>query len=254
MIRPASLALAVLLCAPIAQVAQPAKASTSASAATGAASLMRFVDGRFRAEYAGLERIAKTPAVRSAAWANLQAPLAHLAAASAPGVTFFADRSGTYWVAAKGRQSASIADRPYFKMAMRGTPSVGDVVVSRSTGVPATVVAVPIVSGGTVVGVLGRSIFLKQFSAAAASALHLPKDGVIFAIDGDGIIVLHSNPAYLMEDPKKETDALSAVVARMLREGNGSQSYEYRGRHRSVTYVRSAYSGWTFGYGTQSPT
>ncbi len=250
MIRYVALAAAVLLCVPAAPAAE---ASTPTSAA-GAAALRTFVDAQFRVDYNALERVANSPAGRSASWTQLQTPLARVAAVSAPGVTFFADRSGTDWVVGKGRQRFSITDRPYFAQAMRGAMSVGDLITSRSSGLAAAIVAVPILRAGKVVGMLGRSVFLKQLSAAAVHAVHLGKEGLIFAIDRDGVIALHSNPAYILEHPAKETDALSAVVAQMLREGNGSQSYEYRGRHRSVTYVRSAYSGWVFGYGTQSPT
>lgn len=252
--RYASLALVVALCAPTAQAAHAAPATAPSSNAAGAAALAHFVDGRLRSERSGLERIAATRAARSASWAQLEAPLTQFAAQRPPGLVFFANTKGAYWVAGKGLQRVSIDDRDYFKTAMSGKTAVADVVVSRTTGLASAIVAAPIVSRGKVVGVLGGSLFLKDLSAAAAVAVHLPKNGVIFAIDSDGIIVLHSNPAYLMEDPKKENDALSAVVAKMLAEGNGSQSYEYRGRHRDVTYVRSSYSGWTFGYGTQSPT
>lgn len=247
-----ALAAAVLLCIPAAPAARAASSSASADAA-GAATLMHFVDGRFRAEYAALERVAGTPAARSASWSQLQASLTSVAAVSGPGVTFFANSSGTDWVVGKGRQPLSIADRPYFAQAMRGKGSVGDLVTSRSSGLPAAIVAVPIVRAGKVVGMLGRSVFLKQLSAAAASAMHLGKDHVIFAVDRDGVIAVHSNAAYILQKPSTESDALSAVMERMLREGNGSQSYVYRGQHRSVTYVRSTYSGWIFGYGTQKP-
>lgn len=251
-IRYVALAAAVLLCIPVAPAVRAASTSASADAA-GAAALMHFVDGRFRSEYAALERVAGTPAAQSANWQQLQTPLEHVAAMSGPGVTFFANPSGTDWVVGKGLQPHSLSDRPYFAQAMRGKGSVGDLVTSRSTGLPAAIVAVPIVRAGKVVGMLGRSVFLKQLSAAAVSAVHLGKDGVIFAVDRDGIIALHSNAAYILENPAKETDALSAVMERMLREGNGSQSYVYRGQHRNITYVRSTYSGWTFGYGTQKP-
>src|SRR5579863_3646812 len=110
----------------------------------GLSALIGLSDGRMQSLAAILEAIAEGPSVQSGQWSRIQRPLREAAALGIPGVLLFATPDGTYWTVSGGKMSANIADRGYFKTAMSGRVSIGDVVTGRSTGKAQAMVAVPI--------------------------------------------------------------------------------------------------------------
>lgn len=223
----------------------------------GLASLIALTNAHLGTVAAVLQVAAETPGVRTANWANVQGPLA--AAKAASGITgnfSFATANGRYWVVGKGAQKASLADRAYFRAAMAGKTTIGEPIVSRTTGDQSVVISVPVVGAKSgVVGVLIVSVYLKEFSTLLKSEMQLAPNTVFFAIDTSGTILLHSDASNVFVKPADMSATLHKVVHLMVHVGDReSNTYEYRGITRTVVYERSAYTGWIFGFGTQSPT
>jgi hypothetical protein len=118
--------------------------------------------------------------------------------------------------------------------------------------VPAVVVAVPVVGpSGKVLGMFGASIPLASLSAVLRVEMGLAANEVFFAIDARGVIQLHSDPSNIFVEPGKMSATLLRVTSRMLVEDEGTQTYEFRGRTRTVLYRKSSLTGWRFGFGIQ---
>jgi hypothetical protein len=213
-------------------------------------SLLSLSDNHLQTMADTLDTLAATGAARSGDWSRIEAPLKEAAAVNVPAILFFARTDGTYWTAEGGKQSATLSDRPYFKRALAGKSTIGDLVSSRSTGRAVAVVAVPIVGeNGAVTGVLGGSIYLDRLSAILASEMQVGAGNIFWAIDSTGTIALHGDTSNIFAQPAKMSPELQRVTARMLANDEGTETYTYRGQTRTVIYRKSALTGWHYGFG-----
>ncbi|HEY8321707.1 MAG TPA: cache domain-containing protein [Candidatus Baltobacteraceae bacterium] len=212
-------------------------------------SLVSLAEGHLGSALDSLQTLAATPTAASASWSAIAGPLAEAAKLNVPGVYFFAKPGGTYWTTASGLQTAKVADRDYFKAAMAGHVTIGELVRSKSTGREVAVISVPIVSGGKVVGMLGASLFLDELSRRLVSEMHLGTGVAFFAVDSKMVIALHSDPTNIFVEPSKISPELDAVGRKMIENESGVQTYVYRGKARTMLFVRSKLTGWRFGFG-----
>jgi methyl-accepting chemotaxis protein len=165
-------------------------------------------------------------------------------------VLWYAHPDGTYWTVDGGLQSGSLADRPYFKRVLAGSTVIGELVVSRSTNRPVAVVAVPVTGAkGVVDGVLGASIYLQPLSELLAREMNAGPEFIFWAIDGNGIIAIHSDASNIFTDPSAMSPELKNVTAEMLANESGTATYTFRGHKRTVIYRRSVLTNWHFGFG-----
>lgn len=244
--RYAALALILTLCCSAAASAQQGVFTVDANVAL--TSLISIVDGHFESMADALEGLAATDDARTAKFSAVEAPLRRIAAAQMPAVYFFADPTGADWTLDGKKQS--IADRPYFAKVMKGNTSIGDLVTSRSTGRPVAIVAVPITgANGSVVGLLGASIFLDQLSTLVRHEMGVDSSDLFWAIDANGRIAIHSDPTNIFVLPGSLSPALKSVTSAMLSRDEGTQTYEYRGRERTVIFRKSNLNGWRYGFG-----
>jgi hypothetical protein len=235
-----------MLCAGTARAAAPFQVNGD----VGLSALIALSDGRMQSLASVLEAIAESPSVQTGQWNQIQRPLREAEALGIPGVLLFAAPNGTYWTVSGGKMSANIADRDYFKTAMAGRVSIGDLVTSRSTGKAQTIVAVPVRNaGGTVIGVLAGSIFLEELSAQLKAELGIGSNVVFWAIDGTGKIAIHSDASNLFVEPRKMSPALAKVGDEMLSNDSGTMTYAFRGAERTIVYRKSGVSGWRYGFG-----
>ena len=117
---------------------------------------------------------------------------------------------------------ANIADRDYFKKIMSGKESlvISDAIVSRSTGQPIIVIAVPSrEKTGSVQGVVAATITLGAISDIAGK-VRIGKEGYGWIMDGKGIVLAHPEEKIRMKLNAKEADkqgfiGLSSAALRM---------------------------------------
>jgi hypothetical protein len=202
-----------------------------------------------------LRLLAVTEAGRSAQWERIRAPLAEVAGMNVPAVTWFALPDGSYWSVQQGRESANLSDRPYWPRLLAGQAVVGDLVASRATGKSSAIVAVPVHgANGSVVGVLGSSIYLDSLSAQIARELHLEPEHLFYSLDAEPLVGLNSNPRIIFLRPMEEGDPdLAKAMREILRGDEGVVHYSFRGTPRTVLYRRSRVTGWWYGFGLVQP-
>lgn len=212
-------------------------------------SLMSLADGHLRKMADFLDVLASGEA-RSATWSRIRGPLVEVGRHNVPAVLWFALPDGSYWTVPEGRAAGNLASRTYFPKLMAGAPVIGTLVVSRSTGRNVAIVAVPVRSaGGRVVGALGSSIYLDSLSLRLEVEMDLPNDIVFYAIDPTPLGAVNRDVNLIFTEPLKLGDDLARAIREMLAHDQGTVSYRFRNKRRTLRYRKSQVTGWWYALG-----
>jgi len=214
----------------------------------GVSAAIALADGHIRSVVHGLQLLATTDEVRSGTWDKMLPLLTRFKDTQIPAVVFFALPDGSYYTVPKGKTAHTIKDRAYFSKVMAGERTLGDLVVSRSTGRKVMVATVPIEDRGTIVGALGGAIHLDELSQRLARELQLPPGMVVYAIDvRRGITALHSETGSIFDDPRtRQGDSLRRAVQEMMSREEGTVTYEHGGTRTTAHFRTSPLTGWRF--------
>jgi hypothetical protein len=159
-----------------------------------------------------MQVMAMTDEMQSADWDTMEPLLAEFEDGSIPLIAWFALTDGSYHTVDTGLTGTNIADRDYFPKVMAGQTVIGDLVVSKSTGREAMVIAVPVNDGSDVVGALGVSIYLDDLSQLIIDDLQLSSEMVFYAVNEDDVIALHSDTEMIMQNAS-EIDELPCYIS-----------------------------------------
>lgn len=95
-----------------------------------------------------------------------------------------------------GKPLLDYADRVYFKQVMAGAPIGKQVVVSKTTGKPSLILAVPIYTADkTIAGVLAMGVSIADLSQYVAS-VRIGRSGYAFLLDDGGKVVAHQREEF----------------------------------------------------------
>jgi hypothetical protein len=184
----------------------------------GVSAAVALTEARVEGLVGTMEVMALTDEVQSADWDNMVDMLTKFELSNIPLVAWFALPNGSYYTVDAGLASGNLSDRPYFPRVMAGEVVVGDLLVSKSTGVESMMATVPVKDNGEVVGALGVSVFLEQLSQLTAADLQLPNDMVLYAVNEDGVIALHTDTDLIMGNasdldiPEKAVSQASSLL------------------------------------------
>ncbi len=123
----------------------------------------------------------------------------------------------------------NVSDRDYFHAIIHDKAefAVGEVVVSRATGVPSVTIAHPVYDGQRLQGAIAFSISLDVLSQPV-DAIKIGGAGYGFVTDGEGLVLIHPNPDLrlamtLADSVKLGYSGLDEVGRRMSRHEAGVQ-------------------------------
>lgn len=154
---------------------------------------------------------------------------------------FVTDQTGMQIARSDGRaQKDSLADRAYFSPVMSGETVVSDVLISKTTGKPSVVIAVPIKSGDKVVGMAGGTLDLSQIKNIAGSYT-LGETGFISVYDSKGSILVHKDEA--LEAERSDQSQLS-YVQKALQGSEGNEESSGGGSAQSIAYTQASLVKW----------
>lgn len=199
-----------------------------------------------------LQLLATTDDARSGDWERIRGRLDGMTSMTVPAVLWFARPDGSYWTMAEGRAAGKLSDRAYFPRVLGGQTVLGDLVVSRSTSRNTAIVAVPVRGrADAVVGVLGASVHLDRLGALIRQEMGgLEGDLLFFAIDSTPKGALHSDPAMIFTEPMRLGDeGMRKAFTEMLSSAEGTVTYTFRDRPRTVLYRKSPVTGWWYALG-----
>jgi len=155
-----------------------------------------YVDGLMNAMYT----LTATAELRTGDWETMRTLIEkfeQLSPVSCSG--WFLRPDGTYYKLITGLVNANLSDRAYFGRVMTGETTIGDLVVSRSTGRKSMVLTTPIERVGVVIGALGVTLYLDDFSQLLVDKLKLPRGIAFYATNEEGLIAVHADPSLLLE-------------------------------------------------------
>jgi hypothetical protein len=146
--------------------------------------------------------VAATADLRTGNWEQMKGLLAQFEESELSYNAWFLKPDGTYYKVETGLQSANLSDRDYYARVMAGETTLGDLLVSRSTGRKSMILTAPIYNGPSVIGALGVTLYLDDFSAFLNNRLNLPAGVGFYAYrNEDPAISLHANSDLLLEPP-----------------------------------------------------
>ncbi len=164
---------------------------------------------------------------------------------------------------------SNLADRDYIQKALEGQSNISDVIISKVTGEPVIMVAVPILSGDKVVGVLigrkdgnalsvitgdtgyGKKGYGYMINSTGQIIAHPTKELVlkqlnpIKIVNGDAAAV-EGMSAEELAKARKDYSSLATAEQYMLEKGNGFQAYQYEGRAMYAGFSKVEETDWTF--------
>lgn len=208
--------------------------------------LVSLIDGHIQKVADCLTLVAITDQVKSGNWDKMKDLLSEIEKVNISSVIWFVRPDGSYYTTEKGLVTdQNLKDRDYFPRVMAGEPVIGSLVVSKSTGKKSVIVAVPIKNKEKIVGAIGASIFLEQFSDLILQEMHLPDDIVFYALDKNTETVIHRAAFRVFEQPTLlGNETLATAIKEIVSRSEGSVEYVFQGTNRVVFFQTSPLTGW----------
>lgn len=148
--------------------------------------------------------------------------------------------------------AADVADRDYFKKAVKGERAVSNPVVSKTDGSMIVMFAVPIVRENQIVGVLAGTedgYVLNELT----KDIKFARTGYAFMVDNTGVVIAHKdnenvrNMVNYIEEAKKDPSysQLAEVVKKMTAGESATGFYKYMGIEKFAGYTPISGTGWS---------
>ncbi|KAA6187059.1 transporter substrate-binding domain-containing protein [Thiohalocapsa marina] len=210
-------------------------------------SLVALTELRLGAIARTFQVLALTEEVQSGVWERIRPLLVEQERGEAAARLWYARPDGSYYTTVDDLTSGNLMARPYFPGLLAGVPAVGPVVVSLSTGRTTAIVAVPVMDGKRVTGVLGASVYAEVLSREISRMLSLPEDRTFFALDSRGKYILHAKAPRIGQDPAVQvTPAARDIFRRMMQQPQGQVGLSLAGRDQVLSFRKSTLTGWRF--------
>lgn len=154
------------------------------------------------------------------------------------------DSQGMQFVRSDNTKLNNIADREFFKLAMKGQEEVvSEVVVSRTNNQLASIFATPIKDGtsGNVMGVIQGSVELSILNEFVKSLSD--ENVIVYILDRDGKLLAH--PTKNLQETESRIDLTSFdFVKHGLSGRSGSEEITINDKKMLVSYIKNTKSGW----------
>ncbi len=152
----------------------------------------------------------------------------------------------------EGADKTDVGDRDYFQKAIAGESVVSDVLISRVTGMPTMIVAVPVRSSGEIKNVL-YGVRDQESLNAIISGFEYGETGYSYILNKDGVIMAHPNMDFvtnqlnLLESSKadpEQKELAELLENRILAGEYGFGEYMFEGTRRLVAFTPVEGTDW----------
>jgi methyl-accepting chemotaxis protein len=155
-------------------------------------------------------------------------------------LVFTTDVGGMNVARSDQEQLKDYSDRQYVKDVVAGQDISWQTLIGKTSHVPALILAVPIRSGGKVVGVLANAMTVEDISKKVAT-WRRGKTGFAFLVDEKGKVIAHPvKEAYL----KQENLSPHPLIASFMKGRNGSLAFADAGGNPYIGYVSGTKYRW----------
>lgn len=159
-------------------------------------------------------------------------------------IIFATNQNGQQVARSDGKtQYDDLSERDYVKAVISEKKTIiSNVLISKTTGKPAIVIAVPLFSqNGDFQGILGATLDLSVIEEMR-NKIKLGETGYAFITDAQGQILAHPDQAKV--DEKVNVSDIS-VVSKALKGESGSEKYDYEGKSNFAGFSQVPGTGWT---------
>ena len=162
---------------------------------------------------------------------------------------FLTDASGELYTGVleggKEYKGVNIGNRDYFIAARQGRKtSISDMVLSKSTGKPITVVCSPILTAnGKFLGTVGLVIKVDYFTQVIAGR-KVGETGYGYMINGKGIILAHPKPEHVLKLDLTKIEAMQSINRKMMAGETGVEEYTFKGIDKIAGFAPVGINGW----------
>ena len=188
-----------------------------------------------------LQVLAQNPAFKALDPVAAKPVLMNIQAAN-PELTYVMDSpSGTPLV--RGDNVAlnySVADRSFFKTAMTGKSAISEVIISRTTGKPIVVLALPITNDQRIAGVAQVSIELQNLATFVKDASK--GETVVYILDKEGKVLAHPDANFVKE--RFDMSKMEFVQRGLKGEAGRSAGVNKQGRELVIHFAQDKVTGW----------
>jgi methyl-accepting chemotaxis protein len=163
---------------------------------------------------------------------------------------FVTDAQGTCISGSKGgftrTNKISIKDRDYFPIVQSsGTVVIGSPVISKTTGLPITVVAVPLkTDSGKFIGMFGITVKLDTLSKVITQ-IKLGTTGYPFMVNKKGLVIAHPNQDNILKLDSTKLNGMELIAADMLAQKSGVDAYTLEGVAKIAGFAPVPVTGWS---------
>jgi len=141
----------------------------------------------------------------------------------------------------KSRGTLNLSSRDYFKKALQGQTVLSDVLVSKATGLPVIVLAVPVKDPqGAVKGVLAGVVDLGDFTGLIMNRIKIGQTGYAYLMNKEGKVLADPDKKNIMKLDLGKQD----FGREMISNKQGIISYKWQGLVKLAAYETVAASGW----------
>ncbi|MCP3901721.1 MAG: methyl-accepting chemotaxis protein [Desulfobacteraceae bacterium] len=139
----------------------------------------------------------------------------------------------------------SVPDRDYFIAAKTGKVSIGTPVISRASGHPIFVVAIPLQSdSGKFAGIFGTVVKMDGLSDKITK-VKIGKTGYPFMSGKDGMIIAHPNKKFILELDLTTLKDMASITTQMLAQKSGVDNYFFKGFDKIAGFAPVTATGWS---------
>ena len=133
----------------------------------------------------------------------------------------------------------NLGDREYFREAMQGRTVISRPSKSRATGKPAFFIAMPVMEGTKVLGVVYMTLDLRKLGDMALKDMRIGERGYAFLSAPPGLTLYHPESSRIFEDTSG-----FAWMRGMLRQRQGAFPYVFNGVERMAGLATVPSTGW----------
>lgn len=127
-----------------------------------------------------------------------------------------------------------------FEKAWAKKPFIGDAFASPVTGRPVSLITVPIVKDGEVIGVVGTPIELQSFAKRVVSPVKVGQTGYAYIMDSSGVALAHPKEENILKVDFSDYD----FGKEMLAKKSGTSEYVWDGYKKVATFAEFPPKGW----------
>lgn len=143
------------------------------------------------------------------------------------------------------QQKMNLADRKYFQAAKSGNLIIGDPVISKASGEPVVVVAVPLKNNSnSFAGILGSVVKLTALSDQITQ-VKIGQTGYPFMVAKDGLFIAHPVKDYIFDLNMAKLQGMEEITRRSLAQESGVETYHFKGTDKIAGFAPVESTGWS---------